>query len=151
MSDVTRRDLVKLAAGLAVGAGAVAGNEAVALEAIKPATDGELRIDLTSLAGYRLAEQVTTKIDDTGHSCDLVITSAILDGQSTFVYVRSNQVRVFRADAGIDEFTKLGGLYWRFGDSKGKMQFKKPGALVMVLRDGKGMVNWYSLAIDFRC
>ena len=151
MTDVTRRDLVKLVASLAVGAGAVAANEATAQEAVKPAADAELQMDLTSLGGYRLAEHVTAKIDDTGSSRDLVITSAIVDGQSTLVYVRSNQMRVFRADTGVDEFTKQGGLYWRFGDAKGKVQFKKPGTLVIVVRDDKGTVNWYRLAIDFRC
>jgi len=67
------------------------------------------------------------------------------------VLIRPGTMRIFRADAGKDEFTKKGGLYWKCGKAEGKFQFQEPGALVMALRDQDGTVRCYSLALDFRC
>jgi hypothetical protein len=98
-----------------------------------------------------LAEQVTSRLDGPDEGHDLVITSATPDARGTLIYVPSRSMRIFRADAGVDEFTKQGGLYWRLGNTRGKTQFKQPGALVMVVRDGEGTVHWYSLEFDLRC
>ena len=150
MRDVSRRHVVKLAAGLAVGVGVVVSNKVLAQEA-KPPADPELESALTSLGTFMFAELVTTKIDDTDRGRDLVITSATSEGRSTSISVRSRTAKIFRADAGVDKFTKNGGVHWQFGDAKGKTQFKKPGALVMVVHDGEGTIHWYSLTPDYRC
>lgn len=159
MSEVSRRDAVKLAAGLAVGTSGVLASVALGQEARKPVdrqppkppADRELELALKSPDAFMFAEHVTAKIDVTGPSRALVITSAAADARGTLASVPSRSMRIFRADAGVDEFTKQGGLYWRHGDHKGKTQFKKPGALVLVLRDEGGTVHWYSLMGDERC
>ncbi|WP_029631862.1 hypothetical protein [Zavarzinella formosa] len=150
MRDVNRRDVVRFVAGLAAGTGLMAASEASAKDP-KPPADPELELALSSLGTFMFAEQLKTKIDDNGPGRDVVITSAIADGKSTHVYLRSNSVRIFRADANVDDFTKKGGVHWYFGDTKGKIQFKNPGALIMVMRDEDGIVRWYSLGLDFRC
>lgn len=154
MRKVSRRDGAKLVAGLAVGARVVITNEVLADESVKPAqvpVDKPLELALQSPSAFMFAEQVTSRLDGPGEGHDLVITSATPDARGTLIYVRSRSMRIFRADAGVDEFTKQGGLYWRFGNTRGKTQFKQPGALVMVVRDGEGTVHWYSLAFDLRC
>jgi hypothetical protein len=179
MRKVSRRDGVKLVAGLAVGARVVITNEVFADEILKPAqvpvdkplelelpnevfadeslkpaqvpVDKPLELALQSPSAFMFAEQVTSRLDGPGEGHDLVITSATPDARGTLIYVPSRSMRIFRADAGVDEFTKRGGLYWRFGNTRGKTQFKQPGALVMVVRDGEGTVHWYSLEFDVRC
>jgi|SRR6185437_16087350 len=72
-----------------------------------------------------------------GYSRDLVITSALDEnGKLAPVYVRSSSVRVFRADAGVDDFTKSGGLHWRFHDKTGKVRLPSAGEIVMIVREG---------------
>jgi hypothetical protein len=61
-------------------------------------------------------------------------------------------MRIFRADAGRDDFTKQGGWYWHCGKTEGQAQFvKQPGALIMVVRQMDGTVYWYLLIMDCRC
>jgi hypothetical protein len=179
MRKVSRRDGVKLLAGLAVGARVVITNDVLADEILKPAqvpvdkllelelpnevfadetlkpaqvpVDKPLELALQSPSAFMFAEQVTSSLDGPGDGHDLVITSATPDARGTVIYLPSRSMRIFRADAGVDEFTKQGGLYWRFGNTIGKTQFKHPGALVMVVRDGEGTVHWYSLEFDMRC
>jgi hypothetical protein len=97
-------------------------------------------------------EQIDLKLDGDRYSRDLVITSACdEDGRSTQVNLRSASMRIFRADAHKDEFTRKGGLYWEFNGKKGTVQFKAPGALVMVVRDQNDAVRFYTLMLDIRC
>jgi hypothetical protein len=98
-------------------------------------------------------EQATSKTDPSApHSFDLIITSARgPKGERTSVRVRPGTMRIFRADAGVDEFTKQGGWYWKCGEVNGQSQFKQPGALILVVRQRDGTVQWYSLVFDLRC
>ena len=157
MSDVSRRDAVKLAAGLAVGAGMLATQEAQGqaphkladpLPAQSPA-DAMLENALTTRQGWMFAEQVVSKSDT---SYDVVVTSARnSEGKKESVGIRTGTTHIFRADAGVDNFTKRGGWYWTCGKTEGQSEFKKPGALIMVLREQDGTVRWYSLEPDYRC
>jgi RNA polymerase sigma factor (sigma-70 family) len=115
--------------------------------------DVRLRSARSNPSIYMFAEQATSKIDpDAPRSFNLVITSARNeDGRPEDVVVRPGTMRVFRADAGVDEFTRQGGWYWRCGAVEGKSQFKAPGALIMVVRLHDGTIQWYSLVPDFRC
>jgi len=115
--------------------------------------DGELDNALRNPNAYMFGERVTSKTDPTApHSFDLVITSARgVDGKPEQVMVRPGTMRIFRADAEVDEFTKKGGWYWKCGKVEGKSRFKEPGALIMVVRQQDGAVEWYSLVIDIRC
>jgi hypothetical protein len=157
MSDVTRRDAVKLVAGLAVGAGALAAREAQSQEPKrvadlpppKPPADTMLARALASPQGFLFAEQIVSKSDP---AFDVVVTSARdLEGKPDRVVIRTGTMRIFRADAGVDGFTKRGGWYWQCGDTQGKSQFEVPGALVMAVREKDGTVRWYSLGKDYRC
>jgi hypothetical protein len=67
------------------------------------------------------------------------------------VAVPRGSMRIFVADAGHDEFTRQGGMYWKCGKTQGKFQFKQIGAPVMVVRDKDGTVHCYSLVLDLRC
>lgn len=95
----------------------------------------------------------------------LVITSARdAEGRQTKLFVKSGTVRVFRADASLDDFTRNGGWYWRSGDADGKTAFEprptddglsdtppKAGPLVLVIYHPDGTIDWYSLHYDMRC
>ena len=70
---------------------------------------------------------------------------------NTQVRVPSGAMRIFRADTNQDEFTRQGGIYWRFHEQKGRIQFNQPGALVMIVRDRDDTVRCYSLVHDLRC
>jgi hypothetical protein len=102
---------------------------------------------------FMFSEQTTSKTNPQApHSFALVITSARgLNGEAMTVSVRPGTMRIFRADTRVDEFTKQGGWYWECGEAKGKLQFKEPGALILVVRQHDGTVQWYSLVRDFRC
>jgi hypothetical protein len=112
-----------------------------------------------------LSEPKLFALDVDGHSRDLYITSARdVDGKSVRVRVPSRSIRIFRADASVDEFTKKGGLHWVFRDKPGKVQLKVPtekewkppvaapgqGEIVMVVRD-EDTVRCYAMSIDERC
>lgn len=124
-------------------------------------TDQMLELALKSPQALQFCEELTTKLDS---KADLVVTSSRdAQGRQSYVYVRTGTMRVFRADAVQDDFTKQGGWHWRCGDIKGKSQFKSPmgesiipppegaGPLVMVIRQLDGTAHWYSLTADFRC
>ena len=160
MGNVSRRDAVRLAASLAVGASVVAANGALGQEQAadpkpaKPSDDPQLALALKSPYLFMFGEQVTFKTSTTApHTFDLVITSARdpVGTHTDGVHVRPGTMRIFQADAGRDDFTKQGGMYWRCGDAQGKVQFKTAGPLVMVVRDQDGTVRCYSLVLDFRC
>ncbi len=120
---------------------------------VPKAGDGWLHSARRDPSTFMFAEQATSKIDpDAARGFDLVITSTRNeDGQPARVVVRPGTMQIFRADAGVDEFTRQGGWYWRCGAVEGKSQFKEPGALVMVVRQMDGTTHWYSLVIDIRC
>lgn len=156
MSDVNRRDAVKMAAGLAIfavglGTQNVQGEQS-ALPAAPPTTDSELKSAQAGPEIFMFEEQVTFKIDGDGRSRPLYFTSARDErGETAIIQVPSSSLRIFRADAGRDAFTRQGGIYWKYREADGKIQFKKPGALVLVVRDADDTVRCYSLAYDLRC
>jgi hypothetical protein len=97
-------------------------------------------------------EQVEVKLGGDRRGRELVIMSARDEDQkSVKEYIRSGTMRIFRADADMDEFTKQGGLHWWFNGKPGKVQFKQPGAIVMVVRDHDDNVRFYTLKLDLRC
>ena len=157
MSDMSRRDAVKLAAGLAIGAGVLATQEAQGQEPKEVAdpqppkapADPMLENALRTRQGWMFAEQVVSK-SDAGY--DVVVTSARnSEGQTEPVRIRTGTTHIFRADAGVDDFTKRGGWYWTCGKTEGQSEFKKSGALIMVVREQDGTTRWYSMAPDYRC
>jgi hypothetical protein len=156
MSTLSRRNAVKVAAGLAVGAAALTARETLGdaekTDEAKPTTDLALEQALKNPQMFMFSEQITFKIEGDGYSRDLFITSARnTDGYATEVRVPAGSMRIFRADANVDEFTKSGGIYWKFFDKTGKAQFKQASALVMIVRDRDETVRCYSLMYDFRC
>lgn len=155
MSDVSRRDAVKMVAGLSIGMGVMAAGEVDGEEPNK-AADLMLENARKRPWSFRIIEQVIFKTS-TSESY-LYFTSAQAPEHSPKgVRLLLGSMRVFRAETGRDEFTRQGGIYWECGKTKGKVQFKRQssfnqsGALVMVVRDLEGNVNCYSLEIDFRC
>jgi hypothetical protein len=150
MGVLSRRDAVKLAGGLTIGVRVMATGEAYGQE-VKKTADPQLLADPSlekaqrNPQNFMFVEQVTSKTDDA--SSDLVVTSA----KGSDVNVRPGTMRIFRADANRDDFTKKGGWYWRCGKAQGKSQFETAGALIMVVRQKDGTVHWYSLTPDYRC
>jgi hypothetical protein len=159
MNDLSRRDAVKLLAGVVAGASVFSADEVPGQEAGRGAErlppikfdDPELEQALKNPEAFMLAKQATSNTRTDGNNYDLVITSAARDARGSLVYVPPGSMRIFRADSDRDEFTKKGGLYWRCGDIESRIQFKQPGPLVMVVREQSGTVHWYSLAPDYRC
>ena len=161
MSDVSRRDAVRLAAGLAVSASMLGTPNARGQEPKKGADpqpakkseDDELKLARQSRGLYMFSEQVTFKTTPTEpYSFHLIITSARDEHcKSEMVNVRQGTIQIFRADPDKDDFTKKGGVYWICGKAEGKFQFKQPGALVTVVRDLDGTVRCYSMLPDLRC
>jgi hypothetical protein len=162
MGDLSRRDAVKLATALAIGGGtlvrqAEAGDEKPAAGGVQglmplPAMDADLEQARRGLESFMFSEQVTFKLEGDGASRDLVITSAKGEGEKPArVFVRSAVMRIFRADASVDAFTREGGVYWQFHDKAGTFKFKQPGALVLIVRDHDDTVRCYSLVYDERC
>src|SRR6478672_11154508 len=111
MRDVSRRDAMTMAAGLAICAQTVSAGDAAAQGGPTPA-DEVLEKAHRSPQSFMFAEQVTTKLAEDGAGRDLVITSAASNTRVTHVYLRPRSVRIFRAAAGVDEFTRKGGVYW---------------------------------------
>jgi hypothetical protein len=160
MGDVSRRDMVKLTAGLFAGSGAAAAapaadpelKKAPAAPAVAPARDGLLAGAINSPQGFMLSDAETFRLLGDVRAYDLLITSALnREGVRELVRVRPGSMRIFRADAGVDEFTKEGGLYWRIHDTEGRVKLKTPGAVVMVVREGSDTVRCYIMTPDFRC
>jgi hypothetical protein len=161
MNNLSRRDVVKLAAGVVAGASAC--TSAAAAEGdffdfatAKPADPNAVDAALISAIDnpyiQMFGEQVEVKLEGDRYSRELVITSARDKNQKpTKHYVRSGTIQIFRADADVDEFTKSGGLYWSFNGKQGKVQFKNPGQIVMVVRDHNDNARFYTLHPDLRC
>src|SRR5438270_10795631 len=92
MSTLSRRDAVKVAAGLALGAAALTARETLGdaekTEEAKPTTDLALEQALKNPQMFMFSEQITFKIEGDGYSRDLFITSARnTDGYATEVRV----------------------------------------------------------------
>jgi len=173
MSEVSRRDVVKFAAALALGSSAATAGLALAEETAKPAgapqapnvADESLAWANSSPQSFMLIGPATFHLEGDGYSRDLYITSARdLEGKSNRVRIPSGSMRVFRADAAVDEFTKQGGLHWRFHNQQGKVKLKQAeagllgtndrklsrGAIVMVVREDD-TVRCYTMTPDDRC
>jgi hypothetical protein len=167
MSDLSRREAVKLAAGLAAGAGALvgqaaggdekpaAGGQQAATPQVappQPKTDQALEQALRHPQNFMFGQQVTFQLEGDGHSRDLYITSAKnAEGKPERLRVPSAAMRIFRANSGVDEFTRKGGVYWQFFGKEGKFQLKEPGALVLIVREHDDTVRCYALHYDLRC
>ena len=116
----------------------------------EPSADGLLERALQTPQMFMFDEHVTSTTGDS--SKDLIVTSARgLQLNPETVIIRPGTMRIFRADADRDDFTRQGGWHWRCGDTEGDSQFKQPGALIMVVRQQDGTVHWYSLVLDLRC
>ena len=139
--------LVILSATLVSGAQTPAGKAPA-----KPVDTG-LENALQHPSHYMFGEQVTFKTSVTEpHTFDLIISSAndpLYGGKG--VTVRPGTMRIFRADASVDDFTKKGGFYWKCGKTEGKAEFKTPGSIIMVVRDMDGTVRCYTMVPDYRC
>lgn len=159
MSDLSRRNLVRLAAGLAVGAGVVtpAMTSADEFGQLLNFGDGvvedkQLESVIKNPSHYMFGEQAVVKLEGDRHSRDLIITSARdVSNQSSKVYVRSGTMRIFRANPDVDDFTKQGGFYYTFNGKQGQVQFKHPGQIVMVVRDHNDNAWFYTMVFDLRC
>jgi hypothetical protein len=156
MKAVTRRDVVKFAAAASVavagGATAIGQERKEPVDAPPPAPpDSLLALAVASPQSFALGVPVTFRFQSDGHSRDLVFTQ-VLDEQErqVTVHLRSGTVRIFRADAGVDDFTKRGGLRWEFFDQKGEIQLETPGAIVMAVREND-RVRCYTMTPDYRC
>jgi hypothetical protein len=166
-NEVTRRDAIKFAAVLAVGTGATTADVALGQQADTPteAADAKVKRDeyLAQAKQYpesfMLGEPEILVLKADGRGYDLVVTSARdEEGRPAEVGIRSRCVRIFRADPTVDEFTKQGGLYWRFRDIPGKVMLKdnsgfdhlRFGLIVMAVRDEQE-IRLYTMTIDLRC
>lgn len=165
-NEMNRRDIVKFAAALAVGAATA--DSVLGQQASSAAGAGRVEVDVLALAKssperFMLSEPEILTLDSDGHSRDLVITSARDEnGNPTSVIVRSRSIRIFRADSTVDEFTSQGGVYWRFRDQPGKTKLKQtpssnlfqspsnPGLIVMVVREEEA-VRMFTMTFDLRC
>jgi len=165
--------LVKCAAGLAVGSGLATAGSAFAQETDKPAGAAQAKSADESLAwarrspqSFMLSAPQIFALDIDNYSRDLYITSARDEhGNPERVRVPSQSVRIFRADANLDEFTRQGGMHWHFRDKPGKVKLPKAtgseqvklsaaqpvrGEKVMVVRD-RETVRCYTMTPDERC
>lgn len=157
MSGLSRRDAVRLVAATTFGASGLAAVSGQA-EDPKPAAgpkreaDPPLQYAIENPLTYMFAEQVTFQLQGDGYSRDLEITSARdPEGHPVRIRVRPASMQIFRADASLDLFTRQGGIYWRFHKTEGKLQFREPGAIVLILRDQDDTVRCYTLVPDERC
>jgi len=160
MTEFSRRDVLMAAASLAAGSGMATSRGAAGQESEQP-TDAELARQLVDEAlasansnpqAYMLIGPETFQIVGDGHSRDLIITSALdRTGKPTSVHIPSGAMRIFRANMEVDEFTRQGGLHWRFHNTEGKVTLKSPGEIVMIVREGYDTVRCFIMKPDFRC
>ncbi|MCA9006906.1 MAG: hypothetical protein KDA70_16640 [Planctomycetaceae bacterium] len=150
MSDLSRRDAVKMVAGLGLGLGTLAARDAGAAETAQP-EDKMLKDASENPSRFMFTDQRTFKTTPSGYR--LVFTSAVRKptDPKEGVSLLPASMRIFRADSDLDEFTRKGGLYWKCGKEEGQIQFKNPGEVIMAVYDQDGTVNCYSLFYDVRC
>jgi len=156
---LSRRQTIQHAAALAAGSFLISAT-ARAGDSTSPATQpaGAKLHEAINPQAYMLSEPVLIALDVDGYSRDLIVTSARdPDGKQMSVYVPSRSVRVFLADPSVDDFTRQGGIYWKFHDKPGQTQLKlypslqsPDGLLVMLVRDSD-VVRCYTLNVDLRC
>lgn len=141
-------------------AAAAAPQAAAKEEPADPMLDCAIRTD--GLGGLMFGAHAVSKIHP--HT-ELVVTSARdAEGRPTKLFIKSGTVRVFRADASLDDFTAKGGWYWYSRDAQGQTAFEprpgddglsdtppKAGPLVLVIYHPDGTIDWYSLHYDMRC
>jgi hypothetical protein len=160
MSEVNRRNVVKFAAVSALWprmaiCGRASGEEPNTLSELPRAQepkDAPLANAIRSPQSFILSDAEVFRLEGDGRSRDLIITSAINEeGKRLHVHVPSGSIRIFRADADVDEFTGQGGLYWRFQDKPGKTKLSRSGEIMMVMREGYDTVRCYVMTIDLRC
>jgi hypothetical protein len=154
MSDVSRREVMKLTAAAVAGAVLAPAGAGGQDKPAKPPADPQLESALKSPFGFMFGEEITFKTSTTEpHTFDLIITSGYttVGPYNDGVHVRPGTMHIFRAKADLDEFTKKGGMYWKCGATEGKAQFKQAGALVLIVRELDGTVRCYTLHKDFRC
>jgi len=152
MTDLTRRSALRQAAGLGLAVGIPTAVGGDSLSFAGPVVDPELEGAAKSLQTYMFHEQVTFQLEEKNRFRELYVTSAKdPQGKNVRVRVPSAVVRIFRADADVDDFTKQGGVYYQIGKTEGKIQFKEPGRLILIVRDADGMVQCYRLLHDLRC
>lgn len=156
MTDMSRRDVVKFAAALAVGAAGgstASGQEPKKAAAPAPAAprDDLLALAVASPKSFALDAPVTFRFKTDGRSRDLVFPQTLdQEERRVTVHMPSGTMRVFRADAGVDEFTKKGGLRWEFFGMRGEVTLHAPGAIVMAVREDD-TVRCYVMTLDLRC
>ncbi|QDT88972.1 hypothetical protein [Gimesia algae] len=150
MSDLSRREAVKLVAGLGIGMGTLAAQDAAGAETTQ-AEDKMLQDALANPSRFMFTAQRTFKTNSPGYR--LIFTSAVRKptDPKEGVSMLPASMRIFRANADQDEFTRKGGLYWKCDKEAGQIQFRNPGGLIMVVYDQDGTVNCYSLFYDVRC
>lgn len=188
MGTMNRRDVVKRAAGLAVvGAGGFAAGRAGGQEAKKDAAppppevvalprprhselpvvpgDPMLERTLENPFAFMFMEEAVFSVGPDKGGYPVVFASAFhpwaIDGG---VSLRVASMVVFRADAGRDDFTSQGGVYWRCDTAEGKFQYKASneidgvaadgtprGALILAVRELADTVRCYRLILDLRC
>lgn len=161
MSDVSRREALRLGAGLAVGGGLLAGRDVLgdepakdeAPKEAKPVEDWKLKSAQENPEAFMFTQEITFKSSTTDPYTQFVKISPVKGSRQGYeeVLLPIGSMRIFRAYADKDEFTRKGGLYWKCGKSEGKIQFSEPGELVMAVRDRDGTVRCYSLEFDLRC
>src|SRR5206468_12463186 len=96
---------------LAAGVGVLAGGTVQSADPKVVPADPELESALRNPNYYMFGEKTSSKSEPS--SFELVVTSARgVDGKPQKVSVRPGTVQIFRADAGVDEFTRQGGWYW---------------------------------------
>jgi hypothetical protein len=165
MSILNRRDAMSLAAGAMLGTGAMAGRAVFGQETEKQEPGREKGDSMLASASanpgsFMFTQQ--TRLELEGNFKPLHITSARdVHGNPLDVRLPTASMRIFRADAGRDEFTQQGGWYWTCGDQQGKAKFESEvawslpakglGPLVMAVRDREGNVQWFALGFDSRC
>ena len=176
MSQVSRRDAVKMVAGMgivATGVGVIANRDSDSEAATKQKEttgkpkpvqqvvekqdkhskqiDKTLESALRNPSGFMFLEQVAFKKPHP--KGNLFFTSAYgkPERDSTEVELRPGTMRIFRAIADQDAFTRQGGVYWKNRNTTGKIQFKHPGALILAVCEMDGTVNCYSMMNDLRC
>ena len=150
MNDLSRREAVKMVAGLGLGLGTLAARDTGAAETAQP-EDKMLKDASENPARFIFTAQQTFKTTPSGYR--LVFTSAVRKptDPKEGVSLLPASMRIFRADSDLDEFTRKGGLYWKCGKEEGQIQFKNPGEVIMAVYDQDGTVNCYSLFYDVRC
>lgn len=160
MIPVNRREALRLAAGMTAGVGVLgvgvsqaAGADAADTQPGVAHDDPQLAQALANPQSFMFIEQIAFETPTTGPRTQFLAIGPCRGAPHGDVdtEVPLGSMRIFRADAERDDFTRQGGLYWRCGDERGTVKFERPGPLVMVVRERDGSVRCYALMLDLRC